>query len=197
MVKLTDCDLLYAFENLLKSTGCRVKSKNWTANKADPTIVSEDKYTALVEIGVKSPNCVEDIKMGLPEFNEGPDYVKLEVLFRSHVAKDIEIKLIPLDLDQIFIPENMKGSCGHEDFYPMVEEKEQLREFLSRVILGNYQLESNIKQIFNCPSCGKESLNHSGSGVCVECEMENYWVDPAGGVHQSNEEDYDPASLYE
>lgn len=35
----------------------------------------------------------------------------------------------------------------------------------------------------------------SGAGVCETCEENGYWIDPAGGVHQGDDED--PAAMYE
>lgn len=54
------------------------------------------------------------------------------------------------------------------------------------------------KEPWACPICGKPVCVVSGAGVCKECEAEGVWMDPAGGVHFSNNDpDYDPAKMYE
>jgi len=56
------------------------------------------------------------------------------------------------------------------------------------------------EEYIECPGCGK-TLNTGdeefAGGVCKSCEDSGMWIDPAGGVHYSNDSDYDPASLYE
>jgi len=57
-----------------------------------------------------------------------------------------------------------------------------------------------MEKIYECPGCGKE-INKDGfepgCGVCEDCANQGLWMDPAGGLHYSNDEDYDPASMYE
>ena len=35
------------------------------------------------------------------------------------------------------------------------------------------------------------------TGCCVKCTDEGWWVDPAGGLQCGNDDDYDPAAMYE
>lgn len=50
--------------------------------------------------------------------------------------------------------------------------------------------------IWRCPSCNKYTKDlQIGSGVCIDCDEDGLWVDPAGGVHSEDEDD--PAAMYE
>jgi hypothetical protein len=55
-----------------------------------------------------------------------------------------------------------------------------------------------MTQKFKCPNCGKEiEISESSEGVCLSCNIEGFWVDPAGGVHNDDgDEGYDPAAMY-
>lgn len=50
-----------------------------------------------------------------------------------------------------------------------------------------------------CPVCNKQCTEEEAdfSGLCLEKCSELYWIDPVGGIHLSNEKDYDPAAMYE
>ena len=48
-----------------------------------------------------------------------------------------------------------------------------------------------------CPACNCYKEIVSGFGVCEECVEAGYWIDPAGGLHLSDDDDYDPAQMYE
>ena len=51
-------------------------------------------------------------------------------------------------------------------------------------------------QIFQCPICYRMfELDEMGNPVCNKCEVEGWWVDPAGGIHYPDEKD--PAAQYE
>ena len=47
---------------------------------------------------------------------------------------------------------------------------------------------------YKCPSCGECGEIVSGIGVCENCADAGYWVDPAGGIH--DDDDDDPAAMY-
>ena len=56
-----------------------------------------------------------------------------------------------------------------------------------------------VQSFWTCPACRKEiNVNDErANGICSSCENKGFWVDPAGGVHLSDDDDYDPASMYE
>ena len=46
---------------------------------------------------------------------------------------------------------------------------------------------------YTCPNCKQRTNNING--ICIDCEKDGLWIDPAGGIHQDDEED--PAAIYE
>ena len=59
-------------------------------------------------------------------------------------------------------------------------------------------------ETWECPGCGKliktqllepGQPQEGNAGVCNECEANDLWIDPAGGLHQGYEGD--PAAMYE
>ena len=50
---------------------------------------------------------------------------------------------------------------------------------------------------WECPKCGNMTTDNGYAGVCKECEDAGFWVDPAGGIHNDSDPDYDPARMYE
>lgn len=48
--------------------------------------------------------------------------------------------------------------------------------------------------LYNCPACNQPT-SYQGAGVCLRCEEQGVWIDPAGGLHSGDEDD--PAAMYE
>lgn len=54
------------------------------------------------------------------------------------------------------------------------------------------ELTSKPDDVGDCYVCSALAVD---SNLCEDCEENGYWIDPAGGVHSSDEED--PAGMYE
>ena len=54
------------------------------------------------------------------------------------------------------------------------------------------------KETFPCPVCEKQNTKKEAdiSGLCLDSCADEFWIDPMGTIHPSNEEDYDPAAAY-
>jgi len=59
----------------------------------------------------------------------------------------------------------------------------------------------NNEKKYQCCYCGtfvSEDYFVFGANTCVQCNDQGIWIDPAGGIHHNgNDEDYDPAKMYE
>lgn len=54
------------------------------------------------------------------------------------------------------------------------------------------EMSINIKPC-PCPICGVWTTGITG--ICDSCEEKGYWIDPAGGIHDPDEDD--PSAQYE
>jgi len=51
---------------------------------------------------------------------------------------------------------------------------------------------------YQCPVCEQLTLDLNCSGVCNKCENDGYWIDPVGGVHKDDANEFsDPTKMYE